>query len=253
MNFTKVTAIVSGGGSGLGAATARHLACLGAAVGVLDVSENGAVIASEIGGAAEQVDITDATATGMAMDRLSSKLARPVRLVVNCVGIAPAARVLGRDGGLSTDLFSKVIEVNLLGSFNVMSHAARLMAECEPDEDRQRGLIVNTSSVAFEDGQVGQTAYAASKGGVAALTLPAARDLARHGIRVVAIAPGLFNTPMMEALPTETTEEITKNIPNPARLGHPSEYARAVQHLAENNYFNATTLRLDGGVRLPIK
>jgi NAD(P)-dependent dehydrogenase (short-subunit alcohol dehydrogenase family) len=171
--------------------------------------------------------------------------------VVNCAGIGLAARIVGREGKLSVDLFERVIRVNLIGTYNVMSYAAQAMMELPPLETTERGVIVNTSSAAWEDGQIGQSAYAASKGAIAAMCLPAAREFARAGIRVMAVAPGLFHTPMMEGLPPETTEAITANIPFPARLGDPAEFGLMVGQIVENPYLNGTVIRLDGAVRLP--
>ncbi|ETX27665.1 SDR family NAD(P)-dependent oxidoreductase [Roseivivax isoporae] len=252
MQVNGAMALVSGGGSGLGAATARQFARLGARVAVLDRNAEAAqAVADEIEGVALPVDVTDAAAVGTAVDGAVDALGGPLRIAVNCAGIAPAARVIGREGALATDLFRQVVEVNLIGSYNVMSHAVRHMAVAEALEDGERGIVVNTASIAWEDGQVGQSAYAASKGGIAALSLPAARDLARHGVRVVAIAPGLFHTPMMEGLPRETSEAIVANIPFPQRLGDPADFARLVVHAVENIYLNGTTIRLDAAVRLP--
>ncbi|MGR3502275.1 SDR family NAD(P)-dependent oxidoreductase [Pseudaestuariivita sp.] len=251
MQISGQSAIITGGASGLGAATARHLAGLGARVGLLDHDLAGAeALAAELGGAAAQVDVRDADAVGAAMDAVVAEIGAP-RLAVNCAGIADAGRILGREGALSTELFARVIGVNLIGTFNVMSHAARHMATLEPLEGGERGVIVNTSSIAMEEGQFGQCGYAASKGGVASMSLPAARELTGLGIRVVAIAPGLFNTPMMEGLPEDVTAKIVSNIVGPKRLGNPSEFALMVAQIAENPYLNGTTIRLDGATRLP--
>ncbi|MHA6346800.1 SDR family NAD(P)-dependent oxidoreductase [Roseivivax sp. CAU 1761] len=252
MKIDGTPALVAGGGSGLGAATARHLAGRGARVAVLDRDADAArAVAASCGGLAVTADVTEAAAVEAAFAAAAEALGGAPRIVVTCAGIAPAARVVGREGKLALDVFERVVRVNLIGTYTVMSHAARGMAACDPLEGGERGVIVNTASVAWQDGQVGQTAYAASKGGIAALTLPAARDLAKSGIRVMAIAPGLFHTPMMEALPPETTEAITANIPFPDRLGAPEEYAALAAHIVENSYLNGTTLRLDGAVRLP--
>lgn len=251
MKIEGEVAVVTGAASGLGAATARHLAGQGARVAVLDLNADAAAAtAAEIGGAPFAVDVASENAVSEVFDRIGQTLGAP-RIAVNCAGIAPAARVVGREGKLSVALFTSVLRVNLTGTFTVLSHAARAMSGLAPLEGGERGVIVNTASVAWEDGQVGQAAYAASKGGVAAMTLPVARELARHGIRVVTIAPGLFRTPMMEALPEEVTDKIAANIPFPARLGHPEEYALLVRQIVENPYLNGTTIRLDGAVRLP--
>jgi len=247
MKIEGQTAVVTGGASGLGAATARHLADLGAKVVIFDMNEAPAkMIASEIGGVAVQVDVSDAATVADAFKALQT----PPRIAVNCAGIAPAARVVGREGKLSLDTFEAVIRVNLIGAFNVLSHAAQAMAGLEPVGE-ERGVIINTASVAMEDGQLGQAAYSASKGGVASMSLPVARELAQHSIRVMAIAPGLFRTPMMDGLPDEVSEKIAANIPFPTRLGDPGEYAKLVQQIIENPYLNGTTIRLDGAVRLP--
>ncbi len=244
-------ALVTGGGSGLGEATARYLASKGARVVVLDFNlDRARLVASDIGGLAVNADVGDAAQVEAAFAAASAHFGSAPRIVVNCAGIAGAARIVGREGKLSIDLFERVIRVNLIGSYNVMSHAVLGMQALEL-KGEERGVIINTASAAYEDGQVGQTAYAASKGGIAAMSLPAARELARSGIRVMAIAPGLFNTPMMEGLPPETTEAITANIPFPARLGMPVEYGLMVAQIIENAYLNGTTIRLDGAVRLP--
>lgn len=255
MKIDGTTAIVSGGGSGLGAATARHLASLGARVGILDFdADRGSAVAEEVGGVAVAVDVRDAQAVEDAVARVSGDLGPP-RVAVSCAGIADAARIVGREGRVSVDLFRRVVEVNLIGTYHVMTYAARaMMAEAEAEDDAgERGVIVNTASVAYEDGQVGQTAYAASKGGVASMSLPAAREMARAGVRVCAVAPGLFETPMMEGLPEETVTGIAANVPFPARLGRPEEYARLVAQIVENPYLNGTVIRLDGATRLPPK
>ena len=235
MEISGQMALVSGGGSGLGAATARHLASLGAKVAILDFDITRAqAVAKEIGGVAVQADVGDETAVNVAMESASEQLGNVARIAVNCAGVGLAARIVGREGKLSFDVFEKTLRVNLFGTYNVMSHAARRMAELEPLDDSERGVIINTTSVAFEDGQLGQAAYAASKGAI-----------------VMAIAPGLFQTPMMEGLPPEVTSKITANIPFPARLGAPEEYALLAAQIVNNRFLNGTTIRLDGAVRLP--
>ncbi|MFD1343515.1 SDR family NAD(P)-dependent oxidoreductase [Litorisediminicola beolgyonensis] len=247
-------ALVSGGGSGLGAATARGLAAAGARVAVLDYNREAAeAVAAEIGGIAVAADVGDADAVGAAVAEAQDALGAELRIAVNCAGIGLAARIVGREGQLSFDLFDRTIRVNLAGTYHVMSHAAKAMMALEPLETGERGVVVNTASVAYQDGQIGQSAYSASKGAIAAMTLPAAREFARAGVRVNAIAPGLFNTPMMEGLPPETVAEITKNIPFPARLGLPEEYGLLVRQIVENPYLNGEVIRLDGATRLPIK
>ncbi len=244
-------ALVSGAASGLGAATARRLAAEGARVGVLDFDGDKALaVADEIGGHAVQVDVGDEAAVGAAVEEIAERLGPP-RVAVSCAGIGLAARIVGRDGALSCALFERTIRVNLMGSYFVMSHAARAMMAQDPLESGERGVVVNTASIAFEDGQIGQSAYAASKGAIASMCLPAAREMARQGVRVMAVAPGLFNTPMMEGLPEETTAGIVANIPFPHRLGDPAEYAQMVSQIVANPYLNGTVIRLDAGVRLP--
>ncbi len=185
-----------------------------------------------------------------AIDTIVSQFGAP-RVVVNCAGIANAARMVGREGKLAVDLFERVIRVNLIGTFNVMSYATRAMMDLPLLENGERGVIINTSSAAYQDGQVGQAAYAASKGGVASMCLPLARELAQSAVRVMAIAPGLFGTPMMMSLPTEVTDAIIKNVPHPARLGQPDEFGLLVSQIIENPYLNGEVIRLDGATRLP--
>ncbi len=244
--------LVTGGGSGLGAATARHFAKQGAKVAILDFNIDGAkAVAAEIGGIALQADVSDEAAVGAAFDATTAHFGSAPRVAVNCAGVGMAARIVGREGKLSFDVFEKTLRVNLFGTYNVMSHAAKRMAELPPLADNERGVIINTASVAFEDGQLGQAAYAASKGAIASMCLPAAREFSRSGIRVMAIAPGLFHTPMMEGLPEEVATQITANIPFPARLGDAHEYALLAEQIATNPFLNGTTIRLDGAVRLP--
>ncbi|WP_192965925.1 SDR family NAD(P)-dependent oxidoreductase [Phycobacter azelaicus] len=252
MDIDGRVALVTGAGSGLGAATARHLAAKGAKVAVLDFDiERATAVAGEIGGIALHVDVSDESAVGAALDSAIRQLGSAPRIAINCAGVGMAVRIVGREGKLSFDVFEKTLRVNLFGTYNVMSHAARRMAELEPLDDGERGVIINTASVAYEDGQLGQAAYAASKGAIASMCLPAAREFAQSGIRVVAIAPGLFQTPMMEGLPEEVSAKITANIPFPARLGAPEEYALLAEQIVTNPFLNGTTIRLDGAVRLP--
>lgn len=252
MEISGHIALISGGGSGLGAATARYLAAQGAKVAILDFNlERAQAVADDIGGVAVKADVSDEAAVNAAMDVAFDKLGDVARIAVNCAGVGMAARIVGRQGKLSFDVFEKTLKVNLFGTYYVMSHAARRMAELEPLEDGERGVIINTASVAYEDGQLGQAAYAASKGAIASMCLPAARELAQSGIRVVAIAPGLFQTPMMEGLPEDVTSKITADIPFPARLGAPEEYAFLTAQIVNNRFLNGTTIRLDGAVRLP--
>lgn len=254
MEIQGASALISGGASGLGAATAAYLANAGADVTILDFDEAGARhVAQTCAGIALQCDVTDSAAVSDAIDASVAQMGRAPQIVVNCAGVADAARIVGRGGKTSTDVFQKVIGVNLLGSYNVMTFAARAMMDAPGSDDAERGVIINTSSAAYQDGQIGQAAYAASKGAISAMTLPAAREFAQSKIRVMAIAPGLFHTPMMEGLPEDVSAKITANIPFPARLGQPAEFAHLVGTIVTNSYLNGTTIRLDAGVRLPPK
>jgi NAD(P)-dependent dehydrogenase (short-subunit alcohol dehydrogenase family) len=253
MKLTGMPAIVSGGASGLGAETARHLAREGAKVAVLDLNIDLArAVAAEIGGQAIACDVTDAKSAEAAIVSAREKHGA-ARVLVNCAGIGRAKRIVGRDGPMPLDEFARVIQVNLVGTFNMMRVAAADMAKLEPLEDGERGVIVSTASVAAFEGQIGQAAYAASKGGVAALTLPAARELAQFGVRVMAIAPGLFSTPMLQELPPEVQASLAASIPFPRRLGRPDEYARLVLHIVDNSALNGEVIRLDGALRMASK
>ncbi|MGH1414040.1 MAG: SDR family NAD(P)-dependent oxidoreductase [Pelagimonas sp.] len=252
MKINEQVALVTGGGSGLGAATARRLAAKGAKVAILDFNIDAAnEVAAELGGVALQADVADQEAVGGAFDQAIADLGGAPRIAISCAGIGMAARIVGREGKMSFDVFERTLKVNLFGTYNVMSHAAQRMMELEPTETGERGVVINTASVAWEDGQLGQAAYAASKGAIASMCLPAAREFARSGVRVMAIAPGLFHTPMMEGLPEEVAAQITANIPFPDRLGAPEEYALLAEQIVSNPYLNGTTIRLDGAVRLP--
>jgi NAD(P)-dependent dehydrogenase (short-subunit alcohol dehydrogenase family) len=244
-------AIVSGGASGLGRATAEALARKGAKVALFDVNLAAAEeAASAIGGLALACDVTDAAAAERAFAAARERHG-PARIAVNCAGIGPAARIVGRDGeAMPLAEFRRVIEVNLIGSFNVMRLAAAEMSALDPLDDGERGIIVSTASVAAYEGQVGQAAYAASKGGVVSLTLPAARELARWGVRVVAIAPGIFATPMLMGLPQNVQQSLAASVPFPQRLGMPAEYASLVLHLIDNRMINGEVVRLDGALRM---
>ncbi|WP_417683732.1 SDR family NAD(P)-dependent oxidoreductase [Roseibium sp.] len=253
MQIEGATALVTGGGSGLGEATARMLASAGAKVGVLDLNEGAATrVASEIDGIALPADVTSEADVTTALDRLEAAFG-PLRILVSCAGIGTAKRIVGRDGPMALADFQKVITVNLVGTFNAMRLAAARMAESEPLEDNARGVIVNTASVAAFDGQIGQAAYAASKGGITSLALPAAREFARFGVRVNTIAPGIFLTPLLAELPEDAQASLAAGIPYPARLGAPAEFADAVRFCIENQYLNAEVIRLDGGTRLAPK
>jgi NAD(P)-dependent dehydrogenase (short-subunit alcohol dehydrogenase family) len=251
MDVKGQAAVVTGGGSGLGAATAIRLAEAGARVAVLDVNMGAAqAVAAKTGGLAIACDVSDADSAAAALAKAS--LAHgPARILVNCAGIGTAKRILGRDGPMPLGDFERVIRVNLIGSFNMMRLASADMAKLEPLGDGERGVIVSTASVAAFEGQVGQAAYSASKGGVAALTLPAAREFAQFGIRVLAIAPGLFLTPMLKSLPEEVQTSLGQSIPFPKRLGKPEEFAALVLHCVENLSLNGEVIRLDGALRLP--
>ncbi|HEX9448810.1 MAG TPA: SDR family NAD(P)-dependent oxidoreductase [Dongiaceae bacterium] len=253
MQITGQAALVTGGGSGIGADVARHLAALGAKVTVLDVNLAGAeAVAAEIGGIAVQVDISKADDAERAI--AAARAAHgPARILVNVAGILIPGRILGKDGPLALEKFAKVIEVNLIGTFNMMRLAAADMATNEPLADGERGVIVNTTSVAAYEGQIGQVAYAASKAGIVGMTLPAARDLARSGIRVLAIAPGLVATPMMLNLPPDIQKALGESVPFPQRLAEAREFSRLVQHMIENVMLNGEVVRLDGALRLAPK
>jgi NAD(P)-dependent dehydrogenase (short-subunit alcohol dehydrogenase family) len=242
-------ALVTGGASGLGAATARTLAAAGAKVALLDMNEKAASdIAKEIGGIAVACDVSDA-ASGEAALKKAAAVHGPARILVNCAGIGPAKRIVGRDGAMPLADYERVIKVNLIGTFNMMRLAAAAMQSLDP-VDGERGVIVSTASVAAFEGQIGQAAYASSKGGVAALTLPAARELAQFGIRVLAIAPGIFGTPMLKALPQEAQDSLGASVPFPKRLGEPREFAALVIHCISNGYLNGEVIRLDGALRM---
>ncbi len=250
MRLQGLGAIVTGGGSGLGAATAEALAAAGMRVAIVDREEARArAVAERIGGLAFALDVADGPAAERLFPAIGEAVGGP-RLLVNCAGIAPAGRIVGRDGPLPLPAFEQVIRVNLIGTFNTMRLVARAMAALEPLEEGERGVIVNTASVAAFEGQIGQAAYAASKGGVASLTLPAARELAGRGIRVVAIAPGLFATPMLLGMPEPVQASLAASVPFPARFGRPEEYASLVLEIARNPMLNGCVLRLDGALRM---
>jgi NAD(P)-dependent dehydrogenase (short-subunit alcohol dehydrogenase family) len=237
----------------MGAATARHLASLGAKVALLDINAaNCEAVAKEIGGGAFTCDITDAASAEAALNDAKARHGA-ARIVVNCAGIAPGARILGRNGPHDLALFRKVIEVNLIGTFNMMRLAAADMAQTEPLDEGERGVIINTASIAGFEGQIGQAAYSASKGGIIGLTLPAARELANSGIRVMTIAPGLIETPLFAGLAPAAVEALTASTLFPKRLGKAQEFAHLVQTIVENIMLNGSTIRLDGAVHLGVK
>jgi NAD(P)-dependent dehydrogenase (short-subunit alcohol dehydrogenase family) len=252
MKIQGSTFLVTGGSSGLGAATARRLAAAGANVVVVDLnSEAGEALAADLGANAKFVLTNVAseedvdTAVTIAVNTFGG-----LHGAINCAGIAIASKVIGRDGPHDLAAFSKVIQVNLIGTFNVIRLAAAVMAAAEPNEAGERGVIINTASVAAFDGQMGQAAYSASKGGVVGMTLPIARDLARSGIRVMTIAPGIFETPMLAGLPEKARISLGEQVPFPSRLGRPEEYAALAQHIIENEMLNGEVIRLDGAIRM---
>ncbi len=244
-------ALVTGGASGLGEASARALAARGAKVTILDRDvSRGTEVASDIGGLCVETDVTDDASVEAAITAAVEAHGTP-RIVVNCAGVGTPGKTVGRDGPIDMDGFAKVIQINLIGTMRVMSKAAWVMQNADPvDDDGTRGVVVNTASVAAYDGQIGQAAYAASKGGVVSLTLPVARDLARSGIRLTTIAPGIFGTPMLKGLPDDVQESLAKQVPFPVRLGEPDEFARLVCFIAETGYMNGEVIRLDGAIRM---
>jgi NAD(P)-dependent dehydrogenase (short-subunit alcohol dehydrogenase family) len=246
------TYFVTGGGSGLGAATVRRLAQDGANVLIADVDEEaGEELVADIGEQARfaRTDVTDEESTQGALDAARDAFGG-LHGLINCAGIGPAEKVVGKRGVHSLDSFVKAVQINLVGTFNPIRLASPLMMENEPTEDGERGVIVNTASVAAFDGQIGQAAYSASKGGVASITLPVAREMAEHGIRVVTIAPGIFETPMLAALPEDAQESLGNQVPFPSRLGRPEEYAALVKHIIDNQMLNGEVIRLDGAIRM---
>ncbi len=251
MEIKDAVAVVTGGASGLGLATTKRLLDAGAQVVVLDLRGEEAV--RELGDRAHfaQTDVTDEAGVAKALDKAESL--GPLRIVVNCAGTGNAVRVLGRDGVFPLDAFRKVVDINLVGTFNVLRLAAERISKTEPvgpSDTPERGVIVNTASVAAFDGQIGQAAYSASKGGVVGMTLPIARDLASHLIRVVTIAPGLFDTPLLAGLPEPARESLGKQVPHPSRLGKPDEYGALAVHIIENPMLNGEVIRLDGAIRM---
>jgi NAD(P)-dependent dehydrogenase (short-subunit alcohol dehydrogenase family) len=250
MDIKGHAAIVTGGASGLGAATASELARAGAKVACLDVNLDGArAVAEKIGGLALRCDVTSSDEAVAALAQAREKHGA-ARILINCAGVGPAKRIVGRDGAMPLADFARVIQVNLIGTFNALRLAAADMQALDALEDGERGVIVSTASVAAYEGQIGQAAYAASKGGVLALVLPAARELAQFGIRVNAIAPGIFATPMLTGMPDEVQQSLAASVPFPKRLGRPEQYADLVLHIVENRYINGETIRLDGALRM---
>ncbi|MFN3416090.1 MAG: SDR family NAD(P)-dependent oxidoreductase [Caldimonas sp.] len=250
--FSGLAALVTGAGSGLGAETARELARQGAKVALLDINEAAAQdVAAEIGGLALRCDITDSASVSAALDA-ARQAHGPARVLMNVAGIGGARRLVGRDGTpMPLEDFQRIVNVNLVGTFNVIRLVAAQMLQLDPLDDGERGVIVNTASVAAYDGQVGQEAYAASKGGIVSLTLPLARDLAQFGVRVCTIAPGLFLTPLLHELPQDVQQSLAASIPFPKRLGKPEEFAQLAAHIVTNASLNGEVIRLDGALRLP--
>lgn len=253
MDVTGVSAIVTGAASGLGMATGRALAAAGAKVALLDLNEAAAgAVAVEIGGIAIACDVADAASAEAAVAR-AAQAHGPARILINCAGIAPAARIVGRNGPADLSLFAKVIEINLIGSFNMMRLVAAGALGLDPLEGGERGVMISTASVAAYEGQIGQAAYAASKAGIVGLTLPAAREFAPAGIRVCAIAPGIFETPMLRGLPQEVQDSLGAAVPFPSRLGKPSEFAMLAMAIIANPMLNGEVIRLDGALRMQPK
>ena len=249
MDIKSHGAIVTGAASGLGAAAARALAAAGAKVALVDINDRVDQIARETGGVAIQCDVADA-ASGEAAVMKATEALGGVRVLINCAGVGPAKRIVGKDGPMALADYERVIRVNLIGTFNMMRLAAAAMQQLPPLADGERGVIVSTASIAAFEGQIGQSAYASSKGGVAALTLPAAREFAQFGIRVLAIAPGIFHTPMLMGLPQEAQDSLGASVPFPKRLGEPREFAALVLHCVHNGYLNGEVIRLDGALRM---
>ena len=249
-----ISAIVGGGASGLGAAVAEHLAGLGVRVAILDLDKRaGKDVAARIGGTFCRVDVRDSQGVAEALAKARRRNGQE-RICVNCAGMAPAARTVARGIAHDPDLFRKTLDVNLVGTFNIASQSALGMSMARPlDVDNEKGVIINTASIAAFEGQIGQVAYAASKAGIVGLTLPMARDLARFGIRVVAVAPGVFRTPMVESFPQQVQEALAANVPHPPRLGHPAEFAELVAHIITNTMLNGEVIRLDGATRMQPK
>jgi NAD(P)-dependent dehydrogenase (short-subunit alcohol dehydrogenase family) len=250
MDIAGHAAIVTGGASGLGAATARMLAEAGAKVAIFDVNHKAAAeVAIDVNGIAVTCDVTDSAATEKAFAKAAADHGT-ARILINCAGVGPAKRIVGREGPMPLEDFARVVSINLVGTFNAMRLAAAAMQSVSPMQDGERGVIVCTASVAAYDGQIGQAAYAASKGGVVGLVLPAAREFAQFGIRVNAIAPGIFSTPMLHALPEAAQQSLAAAVPFPKLLGTPPQYAALVRHMIENRYLNGEVVRLDGALRM---
>ena len=255
MQIDQQVFVVTGAGSGLGHATAARLVQHGAKVILADLNPvAGDAVAAELGANARfvQTDVSDPASAQAAIEAARSHFGG-LRGLVNCAGVAPAEKVIGRDGPHRLDTFARTIQINLIGTFNMLRLAAHAMNENTPDAGGERGVIINTASVAAFDGQIGQAGYSASKGGVVAMTLPIARELSRHGIRVMTIAPGIMATPMLLAMPTEVQDSLNRSVPFPPRMGQPDEFARLVAHIIDNTYLNGEVIRLDGAIRMAVK
>ena len=250
MDIKGHAAIVTGGASGLGAATARMLAAAGAKVAIFDVNQKAAAeVAIDINGISVQCDVTNSEQTEKAFAKAAADHG-VARILINCAGVGPAKRIVGRDGPMPLDEFARVVSINLIGTFNAMRLAAAALQSASPLEEGERGIIICTASVAAYEGQIGQAAYAASKGGVVGLIMPAAREFAQFGIRVNGIAPGIFSTPMLHALPEAAQQSLAASVPFPKLLGQPPQYAALVRHIIENRYLNGETIRIDGALRM---
>ena len=255
MQLDQIKAVITGGASGLGFAVAKHLVAHGGKVALLDVNDDkGHAAAQELGSAASyfRADVTNEAGVAATLADAQAKLGG-LNLVVSCAGILGAGRVLGREGPMPLATFASTVTVNLIGSFNVAKAAADLMQHNEPGEDGERGVIINTASIAAYEGQIGQAAYSASKGGVVAMTLPMAREFSRIGVRVMTIAPGVFHTPMVDGMPEAVYQSLCAQVPYPSRLGKPEEYADTVAFIVQNRYLNGETIRIDGAIRLAPK
>lgn len=251
MQLEGQVAVITGAGSGMGASTARYLANRGVQVGLLDINKQGLdEIANETSGVGVECDVSNADSMRDSIDQIRERLGNP-RILVNCAGIAPAKRIVGREGAMPLDDFRRVIEINLIGTFNAMRCAAEIMTQLDPVTDSgERGVIICTASVAAYEGQIGQAAYASSKSGIVGLTLPAAREFAKFGVRVMTIAPGLIGTPMLLGMPEDVQTSLAASVPFPKRFGFPDEYSKLVEHIITNEILNGDVIRLDGAIRL---